>query len=66
MRTIKSRIISLCLVIALAFSGTYVTKVYANDPGDPQNPRPTPKSPSTSQVDPNHCGGCYILWLLGF
>jgi len=68
MKTIKLRIIGLCLAITLTFAGAYATKVYADDPQgtDPQNPPTAPKSPPSSQVDPTHCAGCYVLWLLGF
>ena len=43
MKNIKSLIVSLCLAIALMFSGTVGTNVYAEDP---QNP-PTSPQPST-------------------
>ena len=66
MKSIKLRIVSLWLAIALVSFGAYTIKVYAEEPGGPQNPVPTPRSPSPSGVDPSHCAGCYVLWLLGF
>ena len=68
MKTIKLQVIGLCLAITIAFSGVYATKVYADDTQgiDPQNPPAAPRSPSTPQVDPNHCSVCYVLSLLGF
>lgn len=66
MKQIKLRIVGLCFAVVLVFFGAYTIKSYANEPGGPQNPKPAPKTPSSTEVDPNHCGGCYILWLLGF
>jgi len=71
MKTIKSRIVSLCLAIALIFSGAYVTKIHASGIGDSQGPgpqdsstSPPPQSPPVGS--PEHCSYCYLMWLLGF
>lgn len=67
MKSVKTRIISLCLAITLAFSGAYVPKVYADgDPQgvDPQKPKSAPL-PSAPEGSPDHCAICYVLWLFG-
>jgi hypothetical protein len=66
MKTMKLRIISLFLAIALSISGAYVTKVYAEGTSetDPQKPPGSPV-PGTESVDPDHCALCYVRWLLG-
>lgn len=66
MKNVKLRIVSLCLAIALFSFGAYTDRVYGNGPGGPDNPIPGPQSPSPSGTNPNHCAGCYLLWLMGF
>jgi hypothetical protein len=46
MKTIKSLIVSLSLVISLTFSGAYFVNVHAEEPSGPQDPRPSQQPPS--------------------
>ena len=55
MKPIKPLIVSLCLAIALMFSGAFVTNVYADN--DPQNPRPAdPPPPRPPSAPPDIIG----------
>jgi hypothetical protein len=66
-KNIKSLIVALCLALALSVSGTYATKVHADESsGNPQGTKSTPPSASAAEGSPEHCLLCYVKWMLGF
>ena len=52
MKPIKSLIVSLCLAIALMFSGAFVSKVFAEDT-DPQDTRSSQQPPPSPPPPPD-------------
>ena len=67
MKKIKILIVSLCLIAGLTIMFSDMGEhLGAHTTVNAQSPRPSPLPGPGEGVDPNHCPGCYLLWLLGF